>query len=94
MTREFYRKFFPPHKVQQVKRKISCFEQGDTESLFQAWERFKEMYNFCPTHGYATWILVSYFYKGLQPRDRQFIQLVCGGGFLQKEPEEAMDYLD
>uniref|UniRef100_A0A2N9H5I4 RNA-directed DNA polymerase n=1 Tax=Fagus sylvatica TaxID=28930 RepID=A0A2N9H5I4_FAGSY len=94
MTQEFYKKFFPPHKVQQVKRKISSFVQGHDETLFMAWERFKDTYNFCPTHGYDTWRLVSYFYEGLQPRDRQFVQVACGGGFLQKEPEDAMDYLD
>uniref|UniRef100_A0A2N9F9H3 Retrotransposon gag domain-containing protein n=1 Tax=Fagus sylvatica TaxID=28930 RepID=A0A2N9F9H3_FAGSY len=38
--------------------------------------------------------LVSYFYEGLQPRDRQFVQVAYGGGFLQNEPEDAMDYLD
>ena len=37
---------------------------------------------------------MSYFYERLQHRDRQFIQLSCGGGFLQKEPENAMDYLN
>jgi hypothetical protein len=37
---------------------------------------------------------VAYFYEGLAPRDRQFVQLSCGGGFLQKEPEDAIDYLD
>ncbi|XP_065620942.1 uncharacterized protein LOC136063874 [Quercus suber] len=40
------------------------------------------------------WRLVSYFYEGLTPRDRQFIQLSCEGDFLQKEPEDAIDYLD
>uniref|UniRef100_A0A2N9H911 Integrase catalytic domain-containing protein n=1 Tax=Fagus sylvatica TaxID=28930 RepID=A0A2N9H911_FAGSY len=94
MTQEFYKKFFPPHKVQQVKRKISSFVQGHDETLFMAWERFKDTYNFCPTHGYDTWRLVSYFYEGLQPRDRQFVQIACGGEFLQKESEDAMDYLD
>jgi hypothetical protein len=54
MTQEFYKKFFPPHKVQQVKRKISNFAQGNDETLFMAWERFKDTYNFCPTHGYDT----------------------------------------
>jgi hypothetical protein len=58
------------------------------------WERFKDTYNFYPTHGYDTWRLVSYFYEGLQPRYRQFVQVACGGEFLQKEPEDAMDYLD
>ena len=37
---------------------------------------------------------MAYFYEGLTPRDRQFVQLSCGGGFLQKEPENAKDYLD
>jgi hypothetical protein len=36
MTQEFYKKFFPPHKVQQVKRKISSFVQGHDETLFMA----------------------------------------------------------
>uniref|UniRef100_A0A2N9HMW5 RNA-directed DNA polymerase n=1 Tax=Fagus sylvatica TaxID=28930 RepID=A0A2N9HMW5_FAGSY len=43
---------------------------------------------------YENWRLVAYFYEGLAPRDRQFVQLSCGGGFLQKEPEDAIDYLD
>uniref|UniRef100_A0A2N9HZX0 Retrotransposon gag domain-containing protein n=1 Tax=Fagus sylvatica TaxID=28930 RepID=A0A2N9HZX0_FAGSY len=55
MTQEFYKKFFPPHKVQQVKRKISGFVQGNDETLFMTWERFKDTYNFYPTHGYDTW---------------------------------------
>ena len=38
--------------------------------------------------------MVSYFYEGLQPRDHQFIHVACGGEFLQKELEDAMDYLD
>jgi hypothetical protein len=59
-----------------------------------AWERFKDTCNFCPTHGYDTWRLVSYFYEGLQPRDRQFVQVACEGEFLKKKPEDAMDYLD
>ena len=82
MTQEFYKKFFPPHKVQQVKRKISNFAQGNDETLFMAWERFKDTYNFCPTHKNDTWRLVSYFYEGLHPRDRQFVQVACVGGFL------------
>ena len=94
MTQEFYKKFFPPHKVQQVKRKISSFVQGHDETLFMAWERFKDTYNFCPTHGYDTWRLISYFYEELQRRDHQFVQVACGSEFLQKETEDAMDYLD
>ncbi|XP_065624222.1 LOW QUALITY PROTEIN: probable LRR receptor-like serine/threonine-protein kinase At3g47570 [Quercus suber] len=45
-------------------------------------------------HKEQDWRLVRYFYEGLTPRNRQFVQLSCGGDFLQKEPEDAMDYLD
>ena len=70
MIQEFYKKFFPPQKVQLVKRKIPSFVQGNDETLFMTWKRLKDSYNFCPTHGYDTWRLVSYFYEGLHPRDR------------------------
>ena len=46
MAQKFYKKFFPSYKVQQVKRKISSFVQGNDEKLFMAWERFKDTYNF------------------------------------------------
>ena len=38
--------------------------------------------------------MIGYFYEGLTSRDRQFVQLSSGGEFLQKEPEDAMDYLN
>ncbi|GAB2281933.1 ATPdependent RNA helicase [Dionaea muscipula] len=94
MIRDFCKKFFPLHKVQQVKRKISSFTQKDNESLFSAWGRFKNLFNFCPPLGYKDWRLVFYFYEGLTPSDKQFLHLSYGGGFLNIEPKEAMHYLD
>ena len=69
MARVSFEKHFPPHKVQQVKR-IASFVQEENETLYQAWERYKDLSNFYPTHGYEDWRLVSYFYEGLTPRDR------------------------
>ena len=37
---------------------------------------------------------MSYFYDGILSRDRQFVESMCNGAFLQKEPEEAIDFLD
>ena len=36
MAREFFKKHFPPHKVQQVKIRIASFVQGENETLYQA----------------------------------------------------------
>jgi hypothetical protein len=38
--------------------------------------------------------MVSYFYEGLTPRDRQMVELICNGTFEDKDPDEAMQYLD
>ncbi|GAB2265841.1 ATPdependent RNA helicase [Dionaea muscipula] len=94
ITREFCKKFFPPHKIQSVKRKISSFIQKDNESLFSAWGRYKDLFNLCPPLGYEDWRLVYCFYEGLKPSDKQFLQLSFEGGFLNIEPKEAMNYLD
>uniref|UniRef100_A0A2N9HVI2 Integrase catalytic domain-containing protein n=1 Tax=Fagus sylvatica TaxID=28930 RepID=A0A2N9HVI2_FAGSY len=93
MTQEFYKKFFPPHKVQQVKRKISSFVQGHDETLFMAWERFKDTYNFCPTHGYDTWRLlrIPNTWNGPSPldsTDRNRSGATTSGGSIFKLREE------
>uniref|UniRef100_A0A2N9FSQ6 RNA-directed DNA polymerase n=1 Tax=Fagus sylvatica TaxID=28930 RepID=A0A2N9FSQ6_FAGSY len=93
MTQEFYKKFFPPHKVQQVKRKISSFVQGHDETLFMAWERFKDTYNFCPTHGYDTWRLlrIPTPWNGPSPldsTDRNRSGATTSGGSIFKLREE------
>ncbi|KAL5762934.1 hypothetical protein ACOSP7_019198 [Xanthoceras sorbifolium] len=94
MTEAFFNKYFPHHKTNNLKRQISTFSQKDSETLYQAWERFKELLNMCPHHGYENWRIVSYFYEGLTPRERQFIEMMCNGDFLLKDPDEAIDYLN
>ena len=58
------------------------------------WERFKTLLSSCPHHGFESWRVLSYFYDGILSRDRQFVESMCNGAFLQKEPEEAIDFLD
>jgi hypothetical protein len=38
--------------------------------------------------------LVSHFYEGLTPKDRQMVELMCNGTFEDKDPDEAMEYLN
>ena len=48
----------------------------------------------CPHHGFDTWMLVNHFYGGMSPAMRQLLETMCGGGFLSKHPDEAMDFLN
>jgi hypothetical protein len=52
------------------------------------------LFNTCPHHGFETWRLVSQFYEGLTPKDRQMVELMCNGTFENKDLDEAIEYLD
>ena len=47
----------------------------------------------CPHHGFDIWLLVNYFYDGISPSMKQLLETMCGGDFLSKNPEEALDFL-
>ena len=52
-----------------------------------------EAINACPHHGFDTQLLVSYFYDGMSSSIKQLLETMCGGDFMSKNPEEAMDFL-
>ena len=52
-----------------------------------------EAINACPHHGFDTWLLVSYIYDGMSSSMKQLLETMCGGDFMSKNPEEAMDFL-
>ncbi|RVW63926.1 hypothetical protein CK203_056795 [Vitis vinifera] len=56
-------------------------------------KRYMEAINACPHHGFDTWLLVSYFYDGMSSLMKQLLEKMCGGDFMSKNPEEAMDFL-
>ncbi|RVW27013.1 hypothetical protein CK203_100477 [Vitis vinifera] len=72
-----------------LKRQISNFSAKENEKFYEVWERYMEAINACPHHGFDTWLLVSYFYETM----KQLLETMCGGDFMSKNPEEAMDFL-
>ena len=44
-------RFFPPSLTLERRREIIVFQQGEDESLYVAWERFKRLLKRCPMHG-------------------------------------------
>ena len=51
MRRAFLTRFFFLYKTAQLKARLFQFAQKDEESLYDVWERFKEMLRLCPHHG-------------------------------------------
>jgi len=51
LTRAFLAKFFPSSKMTNLRNQITKFTQKDEETLYEAWERFKDLLRLCPPHG-------------------------------------------
>jgi hypothetical protein len=93
IQQQFLKKFFPSHRTNFFKRQIITFTQKPGETFYQCWDRYRDLLDTFPHHGFETWRLVSHFYEGLTPRDRQMVELMCNGTFEDKDPNEAMEYL-
>ena len=94
MQAEVLKKFFSTHKTNTLKRQIYAFAAQENEKFYQCWERHLETINACPHHGFDTWMLVNHFYNGMSPTMKQLLETMCGGDFMSKHPEEAMDFLN
>ena len=82
------------HKTNNLKRQIYTFAAHEGEKFYQCWERFMETSSACPHHGFDTWMLVNHFYDGMSPPMKQLVETMCGGNFLSKHPDEAIDFLN
>ena len=91
---KFLKKFFSTHKSNSLKRQIYTFAAYDNEKFYQCWERYLETITACPHHGFDKWMLVNHFYDGMSPVMKQLLETMCGGDFMSKQPEEAMDFLN
>ena len=65
LTKAFLAKFFPPSKMASLRNQITSFTQKEDESLYEAWERFKDLLRLCPHHGLQKWMMVQTFYNGV-----------------------------
>ena len=91
---EFLRKFFPEHRTDAIRRQISQFAPHQHETIYQCWERYKELLNSCPHHAMEPWRVVSIFYSSFTPQLKRFVETICNGQFDEKTAEEALEFFD
>ncbi|XP_057760529.1 uncharacterized protein LOC130980901 [Arachis stenosperma] len=70
LRREFLEKFFPAEVTDRLRKEISCIIQGKSETLYEYWERFRNLLDSCPHHKIDQLVLISYFTKGMKPQDK------------------------
>jgi hypothetical protein len=89
MNQVFLARFFPYAKTVQLRIQITQFTQKDGESLYDAWERFKEMLRLCPHHGLKNWLIIHIFYNGLLYTTKIYVDAAAGGALMNKNYTEA-----
>ncbi|KAH9671337.1 hypothetical protein KPL70_017334 [Citrus sinensis] len=87
-------KYFPPTKNTKLWNEITSFHQLEDESLYEAWEKFKELLRRCPHHGIPCCIQLETFYNGLNPSTRLMVDASANGALLSKSYTEAYEILE
>ncbi|XP_073308362.1 uncharacterized protein [Primulina huaijiensis] len=94
MAKAFLIKYFPPSKTMKLRADITTFAQFDQESLYEAWERFKDLLRRCPHHELPLGLVVQTFYYGLLTPNRTMIDAAACGNLLRKTAEEGYELLE
>jgi len=89
MRQAFLAWFFAPSKTNKLRDQITRFNKKDGESLYDAWESFKEMLRLCPHHGLEKWLIVHTFYNGLSYTTKMIVDAAAGGAFMNKNYTKA-----
>ncbi|XP_058741085.1 uncharacterized protein LOC131613431 [Vicia villosa] len=94
LVEKFLDKYFPPSKNAKMRNQITSFRQGEEESLFEAWERFKELLRQCPQHGIPICVQLETLYNGLVPFSTNMIDASSEGALLSKSYEEGYQLIE
>ena len=66
----------------------------DFEPLYEAWERFKDLIQRCPQHGYQDWFQIQLSQNELNGQTRTIVDVATSGTLLSKIAEEAHRLLE
>ena len=87
-------RFFPPTLTAERRGEIIVFKQGEEESLYNAWERFKRLLKICPMHGIYLTTHMEIFYHAMNYTSKGIIDASCCGAFKRRSVEEARQSIE
>lgn len=76
-------------KIVMLRNHITTFRQTEGESLFEAWEQYKDMIRLCPYHGLEKWLIIHTFDNGMLYNTRMAINAAVGSALMDKLFNEA-----
>ena len=94
LEKAFQKRFFPDHKHLDTKTTIAMFAQGTSESLCEAWERYKSLLRRCPKHGFDDMTQIHMFRGGLQPEPKLILDAAAGGSLMALSSKDVVDIIN
>nr|GFB44353.1 reverse transcriptase domain-containing protein [Tanacetum cinerariifolium] len=91
---KFINQFFSPSKTTYLRNEITNFLQKPNETFNEAWELFKDLLRQCPHHGFSKLHQLDTFYNALNPNDKDALDSVAGGNFLDKILRECLSIIE
>ncbi|GJZ57976.1 reverse transcriptase domain-containing protein [Tanacetum coccineum] len=70
LVSKFVNRFFPPSKTTNLRNEITRFQQRFGETFAEAWDRFKDLLNKCPHHGFSPLHQIDTFYNSLNQSEQ------------------------
>jgi hypothetical protein len=93
LVKRFLLKFFPISKVQNLRRQVLTFKQGEDEGIDEAWDRFNELLERGPNLRFSDDLMLHTFYFSLTPNSSRFVSMCVGGDIMDKTISEATQIL-
>ena len=73
---------------------VTTFNQGENESLCEAWDRYKSLLRNCPKHGFDNQMQIHLFRLGLKNETKVFLDASAGGSLMLKTPFDTVKIID
>ena len=88
LVEAFMGRFSPPAVTSKRREEIIIFKQCEGESLYNVWERYKNLLKRCPMHGIDQITHMDIFYHAMNYTSKGIIDAACCGAFKIKSVEE------
>ena len=86
--------FFPPSLTSERIGEITTLKQGEDESMYTAWERYKRLLKRCPMHGIDLKTQMDIFYHSMNYTSKGIKDAAYGRAFRRRRVEEARQLIE
>ena len=81
LVEAYLSRFFPPALTYKMRGEIIASKEKENESLYNAWERYKQFLRRCPMHSIKKLTQMDIFYHAMKYTSKGTMDAATGGAF-------------